>query len=56
MKKLNKMEIIKFTRKYFPNYLGDIRTVSYFDYKQKRIYLVNNHYSLVVNKIKSANK
>lgn len=49
MKYLNRIEIIKFTKKYFPNYLEDIRSVSYFDYNNKREYLINNHYIFVVD-------
>lgn len=49
MKYLNKNEIIKFTKKYFPVYMGDIRSVSYFDYNNKREYLVNKHYIFVIN-------
>ena len=49
MKYLNRFEIIKFTKKYFPAYMGDIRSVSYFDYNGKLEYLINNHYIFVVN-------
>ena len=48
MKNLNRIEIIEFTKKYFPNYLGDIRSVSYFDYNNKREYLINNHFIFVI--------
>jgi len=50
MKYLNKKEIIEFTKKYFPNYIGDIRSVSYVDYNNKREYLVNGHYILIIKK------
>ena len=49
MKYLNRIEILEFTKKYFPAYLGDIRTVSYFDYNNKREYLINNHYIFVID-------
>lgn len=49
MKYLNSIEIIKFTKKYFPAYMGDIGSVSYFDYNGKREYLINNHYILIVH-------
>lgn len=51
MKYLNRIEILEFTKKYFPAYIGDIRSVSYFDYNDKREYLINNHYIFVVNLI-----
>lgn len=50
MKYLNRIEIIEFTKKYFPEYMGDIRSVSCFDYYNKREYLVNNHYIFVIKK------
>lgn len=49
VKFLNRIEILKFTKKYFPTYAGDIRSVSYFDYNNKREYLINNHYIFVVD-------
>ena len=49
MKHLNRIELLEFTKKYFPEYIGDIRSVSYFDYNGKREYLINNHYIFVVN-------
>ncbi len=49
MKYLNRIEILKFTKKYFPEYIGDIRSVSFFDYNNKREYLVNGHYIFVIN-------
>ena len=49
MKYLNRIEILEFTKKYFPAYVGDIRSVSYFDYNNKREYLINNHYIFVIN-------
>lgn len=42
MKNLNRIEIEEFTNKYFPQYKGDIRRVSYFDYNGVREYLINN--------------
>lgn len=49
MKYLNRIELLEFTKKYFPAYIGDIRSASYFDYKNKREFLINNHYIFVVN-------
>lgn len=49
MKYLNRIEIKEFTKIYFPAYTGDIRLVSYFDYNNKREYLINKHYIFVVN-------
>lgn len=49
MKYLNRMEIMEFTKKYFPAYIGDTKSVSYFDYNGKREFLINNHYIFVVN-------
>ena len=41
MKNMNRIEIIEFTKKYFPEYIGDIHRVSYFDYNGIREYLIN---------------
>lgn len=49
MKYLNRIEIMEFIKRYFPAYIGDIRSVSYFDYNGKREFLINNHYIFVVN-------
>ena len=49
MKYLNMIEILEFTKKNFPAYMGDIRSVSYFDYNNKREYLINNHYIFVID-------
>ena len=49
MKYLNRIEILEFNKKYFPAYIGDIKTVSYFDYNNKREYLINNHYIFVID-------
>ena len=50
MKYLNTIEIIEFTKKYFPKCIGNVRSVSYFDYNNKREYLINNHYIFVIKK------
>ena len=42
MKYLNRIEIMEFIKRYFPAYIGDIRSVSYFDYNGKREFLINN--------------
>ena len=49
MKYLKRIEIMEFIKRYFPAYIGDIRSVSYFDYNGKREFLINNHYIFVVN-------
>ena len=41
MKNMSRVEIEKFTKKYFPEYIGDIHKVSYFDYGNIREYLIN---------------
>ena len=48
MKYLNDEEMIEFTKKYFPAFIGDVRSVSYFDYEEIREYLVNEHYIFIV--------
>ena len=50
MKYLNEDEIIEFTKRYFPMFMGDIRSVSYVDYEETREYLVNGHYILTIKK------
>ena len=47
MKNLNRIEIEEFTDKYFPNYKGDIRKVSYVIYEDREEYLINNYYIFV---------
>ena len=42
MKNLNKIEIKKFTKKYFPQYKNDIRKVSYIIYNDRIEYLIND--------------
>lgn len=42
MKNMNRIEIQKFTKKYFPNYIGDIRKVSYIEYDNVIEYLIND--------------
>ncbi len=41
MKNMNRIEIENFTNKYFPNYKGDIRKVSYIVYEDRIEYLIN---------------
>lgn len=41
MKNMNRIEILEFTKKYFPEYIGDIHRVFYFDYNGIREYLIN---------------
>lgn len=42
MKNMNRIEIKEFTEKYFPQYKGDIRKVSYIVYEDRVEYLVND--------------
>ena len=48
MKYLNEEEMIEFTKKYFPAFVGDVRSVSYIDYEETREYLVNGHYMFTI--------
>ena len=48
MKYLNEEEMREFTKRYFPMFIGDIRSVSYIDYEETREYLVNGHYIFIV--------
>ena len=48
MKHMNRVELKRFTRKYFPEYEDDIRKVSYIVYEDRVEYLINNHYLFVV--------
>lgn len=48
IKYLNEIEIIEFAKKYFPMFIGDIKSVSYIDYEKTREYLVNRHYIFIV--------
>lgn len=48
MKNMNRIEIEKFTNKYFKEYKGDIRKVSYTVFDDKTEYLINNHYLYIV--------
>ena len=41
MKNMNRVEIEQFTCKYFPQYKGDIRRVSYIVYEDRVEYLIN---------------
>lgn len=48
MKNMSRIEIEEFTDKYFPQYKGDIRRVSYIKYKDRIEYLINNHYLFIM--------
>lgn len=48
MKNMNRVEIREFTEKYFPQYKGDIRRVSYIVYEDRIEYLINEHYLYVI--------
>lgn len=48
MKNMNRIEIENFTNKYFPNYKGDIRKVSYVVYEDRIEYLINGHYLYII--------
>ena len=41
MKNMNRVEIERFTNKYFPYYKGDIYRVSYMVYEDRVEYLIN---------------
>lgn len=47
MMNLNRIEIKRFTKKYFKEYGNDIKRVSYIKYKNKIEYLVNEHYLFI---------
>lgn len=51
MKNMNRIEIEEFTEKYFPQYKGDIRRVSYIVYEDRVEYLVNGWFLFVKNVI-----
>lgn len=42
MKNMNRVEIEQFTKKYFPEYIGDIHRVSYIVYNDRVEYLIND--------------
>ena len=42
MKNMNRVEIEQFTKKYFPEYIGDIHRVSYIVYDDRVEYLIND--------------
>lgn len=48
MKNMNRMEIEVFTDKYFNEYKGDIRRVSYVIYENRTEYLINGHYLFII--------
>lgn len=48
MKKLNKKEISKFTKRYLKDWLGEVNEVSMFVYRLTKEYLINGHYLVVV--------
>ena len=48
MKKLNEKEMQRFTKKYLPAWLGDIKEVSMFTYRFTKEYLINGHYLVLV--------
>ena len=50
MVKMNRLEIKEFTKKYFPEYLGDIRKVTYIIYDDCIEYLINEHYLFLLKK------
>ena len=47
MMNLNRIEIKRFTKKYFKEYGNDIKKVSYIKYKNRIEYLVNGHYLFI---------
>ena len=48
MKNMNRLGIEEFASKYFLQYKGDIRKVSYVIYDDKIEYLINNHYLYII--------
>ena len=56
MKKLNEKEIKKFTKKYLPNWIGNVNEVSMLTYRHTKEYLVNNHYLVIVKLFKIIEK
>lgn len=56
MKKLNKKEIEKFTKKYLSDWIGDIQEVVLVKYRLTKVYLVNNHYLVIVKLFKTIEK
>ena len=56
MKKLNKKEIKIFTKKYLPEWFGEIKEVNMLTYKLTKEYLVNDHYLVVVKPFKIIHK
>lgn len=44
MKQLNNTELKKFINKYFKEYGNDIKKVTYFIYRHRIEYLINDHY------------
>ena len=49
MKNMNRVELKRFAKKYFPQYNNDIRKVSYIIYKNRIEYLINDFYLLTIN-------
>lgn len=49
MKNMNRIEITEFTKKYFPEYIGDIHKVSYIVYEDRVEYLINGWKLFVVD-------
>ena len=56
MKKLNEKEICKFTKKYLPEWVGDIKEVSMLTSRHTKEYLVNDHYLVIVKPFKDIQK
>ncbi len=56
MKKLNEIEKRKFTKKYLPDWVGDVNEVSLIKYNCVKEYLVNNHYLIIVKLFKTIHK
>jgi len=56
MKKLNEKEINDFTKKYLPEWFGEIKEVNMLTYKLTKEYLVNDHYLVVVKPFKIIHK
>ncbi len=52
MKSLNEKEIERFTKKYLPEWIGDINSVSLLKYHGTKEYLVNEHFLVIIKRFK----
>lgn len=52
MKKLNKREINKFTKRYLTDWVKEVNNVTMISYRHTKEYLVNEHYLVIVKPFK----